>query len=817
MLARLLLVLLLCVGGCWSRMCDDSSRVHLESRLPRRMLQQDVVSLNFTVDKPIEVGNNVQLCRTSFNTYFYPFANGNRQLADPLNNLKASSKECCASCLQNKQCNSWQWCPVEVGCSFANTTGKALSNTTFPYLGCQLLRLEGFSEYLFNLTDVKSTGETIPFIAGAPLNTSLKVVPGYDYFPGNELGSQFDFPCDLTDLAVSTGNDTTPGELVIKGPGLVEYNSSSEFGCMVKGSADKVASVCSAITSCQAFSYYEKGLDPTGLSLEEVPINGSVGILKTGDLENAFVTALELNPNSIVYVKSGVLPDSASALSDPVIETTATEESGGGSSTVTIAVVSSVVGVIVIIGLVVMVYYVRRYQQMTKSFPSPPNSGTHSAQDTPNGMVQGSPYGKAAGLSVLTRNHVSSDDTTGDDVDESIVESDTPGSTTAKNPSPSRMTHNGFLVSEVSLPTAPTSQIRDSAPTSATNGSSARALMDAFSQMYKQRPTVDYGQFGSLLEDDESRAVAELEAAVEESRKSNTNSSATNERSSRIPSAIAKESTGLMDAGLVDDWSILPEEVEVCRRPDGTWWQLGTGGYGTVYKGLYHGIHPVAIKIIHHIEEDRHKDSFIREASLLKALRHKNVVQFLGASLDGPQGTALLVTELMELGDLWRALSAKDSTGERIFSWYNRGAQCMMDVANGLHYLHTKRVVHFDLKSANILLSKAGTAKLADIGMARVLNKSYLSVISGLGTFAWSAPEVLAGKRCTEKADIYSWGVVLWEICTGEAPARGDMRPLQAPDDCPPTIVELYEQCVAENPDDRPSATQVLEILNSLL
>ena len=140
----------------------------------------------------------------------------------------------------------------------------------------------------------------------------------------------------------------------------------------------------------------------------------------------------------------------------------------------------------------------------------------------------------------------------------------------------------------------------------------------------------------------------------------------------------------------------------------------------------------------------------------------------------------------------------------------------MIDVANGLHYLHTKRVVHFDLKSANILLSRAGTAKLADIGMARVLNKSYLSVISGLGTFAWSAPEVLAGKRCTEKADIYSWGVVLWEICTGEAPARGDMRPLQAPDDCPQRIVDLYEQCVAENPDDRPSATQVLEILNSL-
>ncbi len=139
----------------------------------------------------------------------------------------------------------------------------------------------------------------------------------------------------------------------------------------------------------------------------------------------------------------------------------------------------------------------------------------------------------------------------------------------------------------------------------------------------------------------------------------------------------------------------------------------------------------------------------------------------------------------------------------------------MIDVARGLHYLHSKRVVHFDLKSANILLSRAGTAKLADIGMARVLNKSYLSVISGMGTFAWSAPEVLAGKRCTEKADIFSWGIVLWEICTGEAPARGDMRPLHAPEDCPQQIVDLYQRCISENTEDRPSALELLQAMDT--
>jgi len=199
---------------------------------------------------------------------------------------------------------------------------------------------------------------------------------------------------------------------------------------------------------------------------------------------------------------------------------------------------------------------------------------------------------------------------------------------------------------------------------------------------------------------------------------------------------------------------------------------------------------------------------------LLKALRHRNVVQFLGAYINGPAGTAMLVTELMELGDLWRALPAVDPSGVRLFPWHRRGRQTMHDIAQGLHYLHSRRVVHFDLKSANILLSRSGTAKLADIGMARVLNKSYLSVVSsGLGTFAWSAPEVLAGRRCTEKADIYSFGVVLWEVCTGEAPVRGDMRPLRAPEDCPAEVVELYERCVAEDPELRPTAREVLDAL----
>jgi serine/threonine protein kinase len=76
---------------------------------------------------------------------------------------------------------------------------------------------------------------------------------------------------------------------------------------------------------------------------------------------------------------------------------------------------------------------------------------------------------------------------------------------------------------------------------------------------------------------------------------------------------------------------------------------------------------------------------------------------------------------------------------------------------------------------------------------------------------------VLSGKRCSEKVDLYSFGVVIWEVCTGDVPVRGEMRPLVAPHDCPQPLVELYERCIAEHPEQRPTAVELLEGLEALL
>jgi len=187
----------------------------------------------------------------------------------------------------------------------------------------------------------------------------------------------------------------------------------------------------------------------------------------------------------------------------------------------------------------------------------------------------------------------------------------------------------------------------------------------------------------------------------------------------------------------------------------------------------------------------------LREIALLKACRSQHVVSFMGACfLDGE---VQLVTELMPAGDLWSALRAGH------VSWSGCGLQIAMDVASGLSYLHSRRVIHLDLKSSNILLRWSGgpdesngsdaastnhgmqehsvhlnryQAKVSDVGLARILpdSREYISSLGGAGTWNWCAPEVILSQKCTSAADMWSFGVILWELCTQEIPVRGRMR-----------------------------------------
>jgi serine/threonine protein kinase len=158
-------------------------------------------------------------------------------------------------------------------------------------------------------------------------------------------------------------------------------------------------------------------------------------------------------------------------------------------------------------------------------------------------------------------------------------------------------------------------------------------------------------------------------------------------------------------------------------------------------------------------------------------------------------------------------LTAADST-ERLFGWHRRGRRVVLEVAKALNFLHARGVVHMDVKSNNVLLTSGGTAKLADVGLARLQTGTYLSDVPLIGTFAWVAPEVLmGGQGCTSAVDIFSLGVVMWEVITGERPQRGSLRAPRVPEECPQEVADLMMECLSLDPSHRPTVRTRAEYL----
>lgn len=327
----------------------------------------------------------------------------------------------------------------------------------------------------------------------------------------------------------------------------------------------------------------------------------------------------------------------------------------------------------------------------------------------------------------------------------------------------------------------------------------------------------------------------------------------------------------LLTLGTRLEWS----DIKLCGTDP-----LASGTYGEVWKGFLNDRHEVAVKIVAkendcYDDESKTLSSSVMddtEIRMLQRVRHKNLVMFFGGGVKD-NGDGFVVMEFMNKGDMSSLLWCQDE-----LSWDIR-LKLLTDAANGMCYLHDDmNSIHRDLKSANILLalnnSKNLVAKIADFGMAKVLGKSRGNVMSpssdlsnvssGVlkehqnfmnennndwiarnmtteqGTPQWMAPEMIEAvysgedkAKYTQAVDMYSFGVVMWEVMTRHAPwkkykrffevwkrvLQGERPRIRDRDaeNAPRGFLRLMKDCWSQNPSSRPSFIVALQTLRVMI
>ncbi|XP_040946925.1 serine/threonine-protein kinase STY46 isoform X4 [Gossypium hirsutum] len=201
-------------------------------------------------------------------------------------------------------------------------------------------------------------------------------------------------------------------------------------------------------------------------------------------------------------------------------------------------------------------------------------------------------------------------------------------------------------------------------------------------------------------------------------------------------------------------------------------------------------------------------------------VRHKNVVQFIGACTKPPN--LYIVTEFMSGGSVYDYLHKQKG----VFKLPSL-LKVAIDVSKGMNYLHQNNIIHRDLKAPNLLMDENEVVKVADFGVARVKAQSGV-MTAETGTYRWMAPEVIEHKPYDHKADVFSFGIVLWELLTGKLP-YACLTPLQAavgvvqkglrptiPKNTNPKLAELLERCWQLDPTLRPDFSEIIDILRQI-
>ncbi|KAH7424569.1 hypothetical protein KP509_11G013700 [Ceratopteris richardii] len=204
--------------------------------------------------------------------------------------------------------------------------------------------------------------------------------------------------------------------------------------------------------------------------------------------------------------------------------------------------------------------------------------------------------------------------------------------------------------------------------------------------------------------------------------------------------------------------------------------RFATGMHSRIYHGMYQNM-SIAVKIIHQPDENqslagRLEKAFMQEVNTLSSLQHPNIVKFIAACKKPP--VLCVITEYLSGGSLRAFLHKREGKLLPI----PHVLRLALDITYAMEYLHAKGIVHRDLKSENLVLGENDCIKVLDFGVS-CFESDCNSDVHDLGTYRWMAPEMLSQKPYTRKVDVYSFGIVLWELLTTRLPYE-EMGAVQA-------------------------------------
>ena len=294
---------------------------------------------------------------------------------------------------------------------------------------------------------------------------------------------------------------------------------------------------------------------------------------------------------------------------------------------------------------------------------------------------------------------------------------------------------------------------------------------------------------------------------------------------SALPEDEVVEGDRVME--LNTEWEIDYADIEFEGGVPSSQNRIGHGGFGEVFLGRYHGSLVAVKKLFNQDMMGKGLQDFRREVRILSRLRHPSIVLWLGACTQAPNLT--IVLEYMEKGSLHQFLhrTTNPYTTLTLTRW-------AITIVQGMVYLHSAKpfpIVHCDLNTNNVLVNRDGMVKITDFGLSKVKHSSRLSRQTGMtGTVNYASPEVIRGGKFSEASDVFSFGVVLWELLTRripwedlneyqivfqmtseiEAPLAATARNLEIPPNAPEGFRKIIHGTWATSPERRSRFKDVL-------